>query len=50
MMVKHILRSGQQVDSIEGIVLKMDEFPKVYEIMDRINERLAKEERKGGEK
>ena len=49
-MIKHILKNGQQVDSIEGIVLKMDEFPKVYELMDRINERLAKEEIKGGDK
>ena len=48
-MVKHILKNGQQVDSIEGIVIKMDDFPRVYEIMDRINERLAKETQ-GGEK
>ena len=48
-MVKHFLKNGQQVDSIEGIVIKMDEFPRVYEIMDRINDRLAKENQ-GGEK
>lgn len=48
-MVKHFLKNGQQVDSIEGIVIKMEDFPRIYELMDRMNERLAKEAQ-GGEK
>lgn len=49
-MIKHILKNGQQVDSIEGIMLKADDFPRIYELMDRMNERLEIEKIKGGEK
>ena len=42
-MIKHILKNGQQVDSIEGIVIKMEDFPRVYEIMDIVNARLVRE-------
>lgn len=48
-MIKHILKNGQQVDSVEGIVLKSDDFPRIYELMDQINERLERDKIKGGE-
>lgn len=48
-MVKHFLKSGKQVDSIEGIVIKKEDFPGIYDLMDRMNERLAKEKAQGGD-
>lgn len=50
MKIKHFLKNGQQVDSIEGIVIKKEEFPGIYDLMDRMNERIAKEKAMGGEK
>lgn len=43
-MVKHILKNGQQVDSVAGIVLKQEDFPGLYKLIDQINERVAKEQ------
>jgi hypothetical protein len=48
-MVKHFLKNGKQVDSIEGIVIKKEDFPGIYDLMDRMNERLAKEKAQGGD-
>lgn len=42
-MIKHILKSGQQVDSVAGIVLKHEDFPGLYKLIDQINERFARE-------
>lgn len=43
-MIKHILKNGQQVDSVAGIVLKHEDFPGLYKLIDQINERVAKEQ------
>lgn len=42
-MIKHILKNGQQVDSVAGIVLKQKDFPDLYNLISQINERVAKE-------
>lgn len=49
-MIKHFLKNGQQVDSVEGIILKQEDFPDLYRLIDQINDRLAKEKAGGGEK
>lgn len=49
-MIKHFLKNGQQVDSIEGIVLKQEDFPELYRLIDQMNDRIAKEKAAGGEK
>lgn len=36
-MVKHILKDGTVLDDISGIVIKKEQFPAVYEILDRLN-------------
>ena len=35
-MIKHILRNGTQVDSVEGKVIKAQEFGVLYEVIGRI--------------
>lgn len=37
--IKHVLKDGTKVDSIEGHVIKADEFPLLYEVVNRINNR-----------
>ena len=46
-MIKHFLKDGTQVDSVEGIVIKQKDFPELYKIIEKMNERIAKEEAKG---
>ena len=46
-MIKHFLKDGTQVDSIEGIVVKQKDFPELYKLIEKMNERIAKEEAKG---
>ena len=46
-MIRHILKDGTQVDSVEGIVIKQKDFPELYKIIEKMNERIAKEEAKG---
>lgn len=36
-MVKHVLKDGTVLDDISGIVIKKEQFPAVYEILDRLN-------------
>ena len=48
-MIKHILKNGQQVDSVAGIVLKQEDFPGIYKLIDQINERVAREHDGGNE-
>lgn len=43
MAVFHYLKDGTRVDSVEGLVVKYEDNPQVYRIMDAINKRLAKE-------
>lgn len=46
-MIKHFLKDGTQVESVAGIVIKQEDFPGVYELIEKMNERIAKEEAKG---
>ena len=46
-MIKHFLKDGTQVDSIDGIVVKQKDFPELYKLIEKMNERIAKEEAKG---
>lgn len=38
-MIYHVLKDGSRVDSIKGIVIKADQFPLVYRVIDSIEER-----------
>ncbi|WP_298535752.1 hypothetical protein [uncultured Methanobrevibacter sp.] len=35
--IKHILKDGTQIDDIAGKVIKADQFPVLYEAINRIN-------------
>lgn len=35
-MVKHILKDGTVLDDISGLVITREQFPEVYDIMDRV--------------
>ena len=37
--IHHVLKDGREVDSIEGHVIKADEFSMLYEVVSRINNR-----------
>lgn len=43
MAVIHILKDGTRVHSIEGLVVKYEDATPVYQIIESINRRLAKE-------
>ena len=34
--IRHVLKDGTEVDSIEGHVISGDEFPQLYEVIGRI--------------
>lgn len=38
-MIRHILKDGTEVNSIKGVVIKADQFPQVYRVIERIEER-----------
>ena len=42
-MIKHFLKNGQQVDSVAGIVLKQEDHPQLYAVIDQIEKRIAQE-------
>ena len=39
-MIKHVLKDGTQVESVAGVVLKKDDFARVYEIVEQIEKRV----------
>lgn len=43
MAVIHILKDGARMDSVVGLVVKYEDCPEVYDTLDRINKRIAKE-------
>lgn len=43
-MIKHFRKDGTQVESIEGIVLKKDEFKGLYAMLDRMEKEKALKE------
>ena len=38
-MIYHVLKDGSRVESVNGIVIKADQFPRVYRVIERIEER-----------
>lgn len=38
-MIHHVLKDGSRVDSVKGVVIKADQFPQVYKVIERIEER-----------
>lgn len=42
-VVRHFLKDGTQVDSIEGRVVSYEDCPEVYHLINRINQSRAKE-------
>lgn len=40
-MIRHVLKDGRTVDSIEGHVIKADQFPVLYEVIERISKKDA---------
>lgn len=47
-MIKHILKDGTELNSIAGRVIYADDFKRVYQIIERMEQRSQKE--KGVEK
>lgn len=45
-MVKHFRKDGSQVESIEGFVLKLKDFPGLYSTLDQIEKRIQEENKK----
>lgn len=43
-MIKHFRKDGTQVDSIEGIVLKKDDFKGLYQMLERMEKEKALKE------
>ena len=44
-MVYHILRDGRQVTDISGHIVRVDDAPEVYNVLDRIVRRLNNEKK-----
>lgn len=40
-MIRHFLKDGTQVNSVEGIVITMEQFPEIYRLFDRINQKIV---------
>lgn len=38
-MIYHILKDGSKVESVKGIVIKADQFPLIYRVVEQIEER-----------
>lgn len=38
-MIYHVLKDGSRVDSVKGIVIKADQFPLIYRVVEQIEER-----------
>ena len=43
-MIRHIMKDGSERDSIEGILLKEEDFPTLYAVLGRIERKGRKEE------
>ncbi len=39
--IRHFLKDGTQVDSVEGRVVRHEDCPSVYHALDKLNERLS---------
>lgn len=38
-MITHVLKDGRKLNSVQGIVIKCDQFPEIYRIIKQIEER-----------
>ena len=38
-MIYHVLKDGSRVESVKGIVIKADQFPLLYRVIEKIEER-----------
>lgn len=38
-MIYHVLKDGSRVESVKGVVIKADQFPVIYRVIERIEER-----------
>lgn len=43
-MIYHVLKDGSRVESIGGIVIKADQFPQVYKVIEQIEKRGESDE------
>lgn len=44
-MIYHVLKDGSRVESVRGIVIKADQFPQVYRVIEQIEERGETDDR-----
>ena len=49
MAVKHVLRSGEVLDDISGIVITREDNPEIYRIIEKIRREKGKDETKNEE-
>lgn len=49
MAVKHVLRSGEVLDDISGRVIKKEDCPELYRIIEKIRREKRKDETKDKE-
>lgn len=49
-MVRHFTKSGKQLKTVEGIVIKPEDFPDLYRIIDEIRKREFLEREKTDKK
>lgn len=43
-MIRHVLKSGQEVETLEGITLAASDFPGVYAVLRETLERMMEED------
>lgn len=48
-MIKHFLKSGTQVESVSGVVLKQEEFKRFYDLIGQIEKRMRVENESGSD-
>jgi len=48
-MITHILKDGTVLKDITGHVVKKEDVPMAYELIDQMNEKRSKQKRKKGE-
>ena len=49
-MIRHFTKSGKQLKTVEGIVIKPEDFPEIYRIFDEIRKRELLERKKADKK
>lgn len=49
MIIKHVLRSGEVLDDISGYVIKKEDCPEIYRVVEKIRREKRKDETKDEE-